>query len=271
MSGQILLGTQGWNYSAWVGPFYPSGTRGPDMLRVYARAFGTVEVDSTFYGTPAEPIVRGWADRVPDDFVFSLKVPQEITHERRLVDAADSLHRFLDRARLLGPKLGALLLQMPPDWRPTPVTKEALEKFCGLLPSEERWAIEFRDPGWLSPATLELLRAHGVALTLVDGRWVKRDRMIQLGSQPTAEFGYVRWMGAHRGITDYSEVQVNRDAELGMWSVGLAALSARVKTVFGYFNNHFQGHSPHTARECQTMIGQQPVAPETLREQQELF
>src|SRR5947209_19135495 len=83
MTAQIRLGTQGWNYDAWVGPFYPVGTRSADYLTVYARAFDTVEVDSTFYAIPPARTIRGWFDRTPHDFVFALKLPQEITHEDR--------------------------------------------------------------------------------------------------------------------------------------------------------------------------------------------
>lgn len=271
MSGGIFVGTQGWSYPAWIGSFYPIGTRAADMLSVYARAFGTVEVDSTFYAIPAEPVVRGWRDRVPDRFIFSLKVPQEVTHERRLVDAEDAVHRFLARASLLGPKLGPLLLQMAPDWGPTPATRETLARFCAGLPREYRWAIEFRDPRWLTPATLELLETHQVTLALADSRWVRRDVMIDLAGRPTAGFGYVRWMGADRRITDYSRVREDRGVELNLWSAGIAALAARVTTVFGYFNNHFQGHSPQAARDFQRLIGQPTVDPVLLQEQAELF
>ena len=87
---EIRVGTQGWNYDAWVGPFYPEGTRAADFLTVYARAFDTVEVDSTFYAIPAVKTVRGWAQRTPANFMFSLKLPQEITHERRLRNVDDA-------------------------------------------------------------------------------------------------------------------------------------------------------------------------------------
>src|SRR5687767_15752554 len=83
MPSNVRIGTQGWNYDAWVGPFYPEGSRAGDFLALYARAFNTVEVDSTFYAIPSEKVVQGWVDRTPDDFVFALKLPQEITHERR--------------------------------------------------------------------------------------------------------------------------------------------------------------------------------------------
>ena len=269
MAGAIQLGTQGWNYDAWVGPFYPDGTRPADYLTVYARAFETVEVDSTFYAIPPEKTVRGWAGRVPDRFTFALKLPREITHERRLAGCRDLVAQFADRVRLLGAKLGPVLIQLGPDFGPDQRT--ALERFLPELPADLRFAIEFRRPGWLGPDLLESLRAHHVALALTDGPHVERDRMIALAAHPTADFGYVRWMGPDRRIEDYSRVVVDRQQELGMWSVGLAALAARVTAVHGYFNNHFQGHSPASARAMQALLGQRPVEPAALADQTELF
>jgi len=267
----IRLGTQGWNYPAWVGPFYPPGTRTSDMLGLYTRAFPTVEIDATFYAIPAEPVVRGWRARVPAEFVFSLKVPQEITHERRFMDAADVLDRFLLRARLLEGSLGPLLLQTPGDWFPTADARAALADFLPQLPADLRWAIEFRDPRWLTDATLGVLRAHRVALALVEGRWVKRERVLQLAAEPTADFAYVRWMGPDRTLTDYSRVQVARDREIGLWGEALAALRSRVREVFGYVNNHFEGHSPATVRTLQSRLGLPVIDPSSLRRQGELF
>ena len=267
----LRVGTQGWNYPAWVGPFYPAGTRSADMLALYGRAFPTVEVDSTFYAVPAEPVVRGWAARVPEDFVFALKVPQQITHERRLVEAGEILERFVARARLLAKRLGPLLIQTPPDWAPTADARAALADFLPQLATDLRWAIEFRDPRWLDDDTLGLLRAHVVSLALVEGRWVNRDRMLALAAEPTADFAYVRWMGPDRALSDYSHVQVPRDRELALWGEALEALRSRVREVFGYFNNHFQGHSPQSARSMQTRLGLPIVEPATLRDQGELF
>lgn len=269
VSGAVVLGTQGWDYTAWVGPFYPDGTRPADFLTSYARAFDTVEVDSTFYAIPPEKTVRGWAERVKERFTFALKMPREITHERRLVGCADRLAEFADRVRLLGPKLGPVLIQLGPDFGPE--QREALEAFLPLLPRDVRFAIEFRRPGWIGPQLIELLRPYGVALALIDGPFVSRERMIALAAHPTADFGYVRWMGPDRKIEDYSRVVADRQRELGMWAVGLAALAARVTRVHGYFNNHFQGHSPASARAMQALIGQRPVAPVALADQTELF
>src|SRR6476469_9950004 len=101
MTAEIHLGTQGWNYDAWVGPFYPVGTRPSEFLTVYARAFDSVEVDSTFYASPAEATIRSWAERTPKGFIFSLKLPQEITHEHRLRDLTGASASFFDRVLAL--------------------------------------------------------------------------------------------------------------------------------------------------------------------------
>lgn len=271
MIASVRLGTQGWNYPAWVGPFYPPGTRRPDMLAVYARAFATVEVDSTFYAIPAEPVVRGWRARVPPDFRFALKVPQQVTHEARLVGAGEVLARFLARADLLEAHLGPLLVQLPPDFTPTPAAREALAAFLTGLPRGYRWAIEFRDSGWITQETLDRLQAANVALTLTDARWIRRAWMLKLADRPTADFSYVRWLGPDRRITDYSRIQVERDPEQEAWAQALHALGNRVREVYGYANNHWQGHSPESVRRLQGRLGLPVTDPARLRPQAELF
>ncbi len=196
-------------------------------------------------------------------------MPREITHERRLVGCADQAAEFTDRVRLLGLKLGPVLIQLGPDFGPA--QRGALEAFLPVLPADLRFAVELRQAGWIGPALLELLRSFHVALALTDGPFVSRERMIALAAHPTADFGYIRWMGPDRRIEDYSRVVVDRQQELGMWAVGLAALAARVTAVHGYFNNQFQGHSPASARALQALLGQHPVAPVALADQTELF
>jgi uncharacterized protein YecE (DUF72 family) len=268
----ILIGTQGWNYTAWVGPLYPPGTRPAEFLSTYARAFRGVEVDSTFYAIPDVRAVRAWAERTPPEFTFALKMPKEVTHERRLRDADDIVRDFLDRARQLGSKLGPIVLQMGPDFEPDELP--ALEMFLPTLPEDLRFAIEVRQSRWMTSEVLphlrELLARHGVALALSDGRWIPRETMLELVERPTADFLYVRWMGPDRDITDYSRVQFDRSEEMRAWSVALKQ-AANTIDVFGFFNNHFAGHSPASAREMQRLLGQQPVDPETLRRQRSLF
>jgi uncharacterized protein YecE (DUF72 family) len=265
----IRIGTQGWNYDAWVGPFYPVGTHQAEFLTVYARAFDTVEVDSTFYAIPPAKTVRGWADRTPKDFTFALKLPQEITHEKRLRDVDDIAKLFLDRARELGDKLGPILIQLGPDFELSELP--ALARFLPTLPADIRFAVEFRRRAWINDGVLALLADHRVALALTDGRWIPRKQMLALATRPTTSFLYVRLMGPSREIVDYSRVQMDRTTELELWSGVLWPAAEQGRAVYVYVNNHFTGHAPASARELQRLMRQTPVEPERLGEQLLLF
>ncbi|MGH7663043.1 MAG: DUF72 domain-containing protein [Gemmatimonadaceae bacterium] len=269
MTAEIRIGTQGWNYADWIGPFYPEGTRPVDFLQVYGRAFDTVEIDSTFYAIPSARIVRGWVDRTPGNFVFALKLPQEITHEKRLLDSESTTALFFDRARELGHKLGPVLVQLGPDFGPEELP--ALVRFLPLVPNDLMVAIEFRQRGWINDGVLALLADHGIALALSDGRWMSRKTVLALAARPTAPFLYVRWMGPDRSIVDYSRVQFDRTREMEAWAAVLLPIARRGTNVFAYINNHFAGHSPASARELQRMLGQEPIDPELLGEQMSLF
>jgi len=268
----IRIGTQGWNYDAWVGPLYPPGTRASEFLPVYAKLFGVVEVDSTFYAVPDARAVRAWSERTPLDFTFALKMPRDVTHELRLRNAEHLVHDFLERARELGPKLGPILLQMGPDFGLEEFP--ALEEFVPTLPRDARFTIELRQRAWMRrdvlPRLMDLLAHHGVALALSDGRWIRRETMLALAERPTADFLYVRWMGPDREITDYSHIQFDRSEEIAAWAEVLKNVANTID-VFGFFNNHFAGHSPASAREMQRRLGQEPVEPDSLPGQRSLF
>lgn len=268
----VRIGTQGWNYDAWVGPFYPSGTRPADFLNVYARAFDTVEIDSTFYAVPAARTFRSWRERVAhrQGFVFALKLPQEITHERRFRgNARDVAAVFIERARELGPALGPILIQLGPDFGPDELP--ALAQFLPLLPADLRFAVEFRQRGWIHDGVLATLREHRVALALSDGRWIPRKQMLALAERPTGDFVYVRLMGPNRDIVDYSRVQVDRTRELEQWGSTLRTTGTSGLEAYVYVNNHFAGHSPSTSRDLQRLLGQLPVEPGQLGEQLTFF
>ena len=269
---EIHIGTQGWNYDGWVGSFYPRGTRPADYLEVYCKAFETVEIDSSFYAIPSAASITSWYKRSPENFTFSLKLTQEITHVNRLQDSEETLLRFCDRVRGLAEKLGLILIQLPPDFSPRSLP--AVEKFLPLLPTDLRFAIEFRDRHWLMDDIGEyvtgLLKANNVALTLTDGKWFTRETMINLTEQPTADFAYVRWLGP-REITDYSRIQIDREAELEQWAQGFQALQQNVSQIYGYFNNHFAGHSPASANQFKTLLKLPIVQPEDLDNQPSLF
>jgi uncharacterized protein YecE (DUF72 family) len=241
------------------------------MLGVYARGFRTVEVDSTAYGIPSDPTVQHWYEQVGGDFAFALKLPQEVTHERRLRDTERVVRKFLDRVRALRQRLGPILVQLSPGFRPTRETRATLAQFLAELPTDVRWAVEFRHPGWMAPEITDLLSRHRAALALVDGRWIRRAMMPELAVEPTADFAYVRWIGADRRPADFSAPQLERSAELDFWADLVDKLRRRVHPVYGYVSNQYQGHAPHTVRELQTRLGLEAVEPDALREQGELF
>ncbi len=280
----VQIGCQGWNYKDWVteaaggaSVFYPRATRAASMLEVYARAFTTVEVDSTFYAVPAASTVEGWAKRTPPGFTFSLKLPREITHEHALRGGAatDVLSEFCARARCLGQKLATILIQLPPQFTATPENFAALSEFLPLLPRDIHFGIEFRDAGWFTESVAELLaRRRNVALALVEGPWVARERVWQFAedvlSVDSPDFAYVRWMGA-RDLTRFHVVQRRQDANLRAWSEMIKRLSKRVPHTYAYFSNFYEGHAPASANKLKRLLNQLIVDPIDLEDQLSLF
>jgi uncharacterized protein YecE (DUF72 family) len=248
----LFLGTQGWSYPSWVGPFYPDGTPSSAYLEAYAAHFNTVELDTTFYAVPRSSTIAGWRERTPPDFRFAAKFPQKITHEKGLADCREDAVYFVEAMSALDQKLGPLLLQMPPSWPAGQM--ETLAGFMAELPAGFRYALEVRHKSWLGkdalPALLGLLRKHGVALCLVQHAWMPRlDEL-------TAPFGYIRWLGRREDIPDddFSHVRINRDAQLDAWAEQVAGYLRAGTPVYGYFNNHYQGHSPDSVRAMQKRL-----------------
>jgi uncharacterized protein YecE (DUF72 family) len=268
MSAAIHIGTQGWNYEGWLGSFYPRKTSPKEMLTLYAKIFDTVEIDSTFYAIPAENSVKGWYEKTPDAFKFSVKLPSEITHKNRLQESEEHLTLFLQRIVLLKEKLGCILIQLPPDF--SPAEHKSLSSFLKLLPKEYQFAVEFRDPKWFNEAILEELEAHTVALAFVDGKWVNRELSFRLMNKTTASFAYVRWLGP-RELTDFSKIQINKDKELAQWLEAFQVISQKASVIYGYFNNHYQGHSPASSNEFKKLLGLRITDPSSLIIQPSLF
>jgi uncharacterized protein YecE (DUF72 family) len=269
MSARFYIGTQGWSYPDWVGPFFPAGTPNSRFLTVYAKAFAAVEVDSSFYAVPPASHFLGWQERTPESFRFALKLPGELTHQRRLIGGDEVLKTFCKRADLLGDKLGAILIQLPPDF--TPAERSALESFVRRLPSGFQFAVEFRNYGWLEEDTLDLLRAVKVGLALSDGPWIERERVMEIALKPTTEFSYFRWLGDRPHLSDYSSLRVDRSAEIGGWADVIKELSTQVREIYGFFNNHYEGHSPASVRKLLGRLGEPVTEPEELDPQLSLF
>ena len=254
---RLYVGTQGWSYPSWVGSFYPAGTAAAQYLDVYASQFKTVELDTTFYAVPALSTVAGWRTRTPAGFLFAAKFPKVITHDKGLVDCAEETTVFLERMTQLDQKLGPLLLQMPPSFAATQM--KALTAYLQALPTGFRYALEVRHRSWLAEAVhaqlLELLLRQGVALCLVQHAWMPRlDEL-------TSDFVYIRWLGRREDIPDddFSHVRLNRDKQLDVWAEQVASYLHQGRFVFGYFNNHYAGHSPASVRALQAkLFGDQP-------------
>lgn len=274
----VRVGCQGWNYDDWVtGPagsrsiFYPRGTRAAEMLETYARAFETVEVDSTFYAIPSAQAVESWAGRTPEGFTFSLKLPQEITHARVLRSGSTILlEEFCARVRALGARLGVVLIQMPPQFELTTENAHALREFLPALPRDIRFSIEFRHQDWMRQRVADLLAKHNVALALVEGRWIERAEMERFIQRPTADFAYIRWMG-ERDLVRFDAITRARDKNMRLWYETIMELRGRTREVFAYFSNFYEGHAPASANKLKRLLEQSVVEPSSLETQPSLF
>jgi uncharacterized protein YecE (DUF72 family) len=182
----ILVGTSGWSYKEWKGSFYPPKLPAEEMLRFYAGRFPAVEVNNSFYRIPAERVLAGWADQVPESFRFVLKASRRVTHNNRLTDTDGSLTYFLRAINPLGARLGPTLFQLPPTFKKD---IDRLRNFLAMLPRHWVAALEFRHPSWFVDEVYDLLRGRDVALVAVD-----EDEADGTGSPlvPTASWGYLR-------------------------------------------------------------------------------
>lgn len=237
---QIWIGTSGYVYRHWrAGVFYPQGMSARDELAWYADRFRTVELNNPFYRPPSRATYARWAEATPRDFLFAVKVSRVISHYRRLREVGEPLARFLDDAEALGPKLGPLLVQLPPQFQ---LDLAVLRAFLTMLSESFRWVLEVRHPSWQVPAVYETLASRGVALCVPVGGRVQPDLVT------TAAFTYVRM---HTG----AEAGRFGDEELAVWAGRVRALARSGKEVFVYFNNDREGHAPRDAARLRERLG----------------
>ncbi len=261
----VRLGTQGWSYPDWIGVFYPPGAKQEHYLPFYAGVFDTVELDTTFYHPPRATIARSWARHVPEGFRFAAKVPRAITHDAALRGVEEHLLAFARSMEPLEGKLGPLLVQLPAEFRRDEDTARDLATFLAGAPRSVRLALEFRHASWHEPATWDTLRAHGAAAAWTEWRTLDRIEAV------TADFLYLRWLGDREEIAKYDRVQVDRTASFDSWERALARVLPSVREVYGYFNNHWAGHSPASANEMKRRLGLVPIEPRDRWPQRELF
>ena len=248
--GRYWVGCSGWAYDDWVGPFYPPGTPPGEFLRAYARVFRVVEVDSSFYRPPGPYLVRRWAERTPEGFRFTLKIPRAATHEPDTADPTAVLAPFLrslEPLRASG-KLGPVVLQFPASFRAVR-GRERLERLLESVPRDYALAVELRHASWWSPATRSLLEGRRAALVwsvVPDARpppWV------------TGDFLYVRFIG-DRALTRFDRLQRDGRPEIEAMRTLLENEGRPLDTVFAFANNHFMGFGPATAALIAEALGE---------------
>ena len=206
MAGDIRLGTSSFTADGWNGAFYPKGMKSADYLGYYSSRFDTVEVDSTFYRCPTMEAVRNWARKTPPGFIFSLKIPRTITHEKVLIECDKEFEEFVGTAQVLGEKLGPMVFQFPffdETVFSSPVQFESrLKAFFKKVPriGGYRFAVEIRNKYWLKPRLLDLLREHNVALVLQDQSWMPRPKELENYDLITTDFSYIRCLGNRKDI-----------------------------------------------------------------------
>jgi len=180
---RVLVGTSGYSYKEWKGPFYPADLPATKFLRFYAEHFPTVEINNTFYRMPTAKLLEGWASEVPEGFSFAIKAPQRITHMAKLQSATEMVNALVTTTNGLGPRLGPLLFQLPPFLKKD---VPRLAAFLREVPKGPRVAFEFRHASWFDDEVWATLRAHRAALCVAEGETLESPLVA------TAEWGYVR-------------------------------------------------------------------------------
>jgi len=272
VTGTLRVGTSSWSSADWRGPFYPDDAAPGDFLALYAQHFDTVECDATFYRIPTTKTVEGWRATTPEGFLFAAKLPQEITHEKGLVDCGEVLGQFLGVMKRLGHRLGPIVAQFPyvakgkdaKEYAAGDDFRARLASFLELWPAEILLAVEVRNATWIAPPLLDLLRNRRV--TLVFSAYYTMpgpDRLFRGLDPQTTELLYVRFLGDHKRMdervarlratqgrtADWNALVVDKEPEMRRWVEHLKRRVATGPKALAYFNNHYAGFAPASARE----------------------
>jgi len=241
--GHIRIGTSGYQYNHWRGVFYPEKTPKTRWFEYYAGRFDTVELNTTFYHLPRAETFVNWYMRAPADFIYALKFSRYGSHIRRLLDPADTVGLFMERARGLGVSLGPILVQLPPRWHADPERLDAfLAAARAITGNLQRWAVEFRDRSWLAEPVYDVLRRHNAALCIHD----------MLKAHPdvrTADWVYLRFHGADTW-GNYPPAMLQAAAERA------AAHAELGLDVYAFFNNDAHGYAVANARDMRRMVAE---------------
>ena len=236
----IHIGTSGYNYKHWRGPFYPEDLTQKKWLEFYAERFQTLEINNTFYNLPEKKTFEKWRDSVPQHFTFAVKASRYITHMKKLNEPKDALLNLFDHVQVLQDKFGPILFQLPPKWN---VNIERLETFMDLLPKEFRYVFEFRDDSWWTEEVYELLSKADATFCLFElaGQ--------QTPKELTSDLVYVRL----HGPGDAYEGQYDSQTLSG-WAGAFTTWRKQNKSIYCYFDNDQNGYAAQDAWKLKEMF-----------------
>lgn len=247
-SGRVWIGTSGWSYAHWAGRFYPDDIRKKDWFGYFAQQFDTVELNATFYHLFPETTYAGWEAKAPGNFLYAVKMWRWVTHRKKLRDVEEDTQTALERAALLGRRLGPILVQLPPSLKRN---DERLREYMEVLKTARRrigrrfaFTIEFRHPSWDDEAVYRILERENFALCLPDGPRVMYPRRV------TSYFTYVRFHG-RAGMPD----ALYPEAVLADWAAWLRAQRDAGVDVYVYFNNDYNASAITNARQMIRLMG----------------
>ncbi|HEV2519771.1 MAG TPA: DUF72 domain-containing protein [Thermoplasmata archaeon] len=249
----VRIGCSSWTSDAWWGRVYPTDMKEGDRLGRYASLYDTVEVDSSYYRAPSAFLVRRWASVTPEGFLFALKFPRDLLDPKKPVNHAD-IGAFLENCRLLGPKLGPILLQFPP-WVKPGRAEPFLRALLAALDPGLRYSVELRDAGWFRGPTWKNLAAElgdrRIALT-----WSYLT-YVDVPPELTSDFVYLRFIGDHTTVPDatHGEIRIDRTPELKRWVLRLKEVDETIHDMFAFFNNHFAGFAPASVNDFRRELG----------------
>lgn len=238
---RLQIGTSGWSYDHWIGPFYPDDLPQEERLPYYRKHFDTVEINNTFYQNPEEETFRSWLEKVSEDFEFAVKANRYITHMKKLKDPREPLENFFQGISRLGKNLGPVLFQLPPNWY---YNHERLASFLEVLPTGRRYTFEFRDPEWINAESLRLLEDHGAAFCIYDYKGRTSPKQV------TADFVYLRL----HGPTEQAYEGRYTTADLAGWAGAVSTWLEGGKDIYCYFDNDYRGYAVENALELLSML-----------------
>ena len=240
---RVFVGTSGWTYDDWSGPFYPADVKAGDRLSYYARIFNTVEVNATFYRIPTHTMIDAWNRRLGPEFHLVVKGARAVTHSKKIGDCKEQLDRFLERILRLD-RLKVILWQLPPS-----IHKDVdrLGRFLVMLPVGVRHAVEFRHISWWDSEVTEVLGRHNAAFVAVSHPRLPEELL------PTANFLYVRFHGKGPELYRYDYAP----HELTHW-VSLLRPLIEERSVYAFFNNDYRTYAVRNAITLRDMLSVYP-------------